>query len=221
MCMYVRVCLCMCMCVQGCIVYIYHVIAIKICWTFSCRICDLCTFKKKGNLHYCMQVSNSYFQSHLKSTSSDWLLIKIKTLHCLSIISHTSIMWSTTWYLCAPFHRKVATIETLLWDSTFHYYSQSGSMIQAIVMEVAILAEFLPGAYAGGGGGGGGGVVGGSTPTPPPLGPFCVFFCCLSERLVMYDVYPCSVSGKLTREKKWRTPPPPPPPPPSGPGTAC
>ena len=44
---------------------------------------------------------------------------------------------------------------------------------------------------------------------------FCfVFCCCLSERFVMYDGYPYSVSGKMIQtfwgRKKCRSPPPPP-----------
>ena len=68
-----------------------------------------------------------------------------------------------------------------------------------------------PCVYMGGGGGGGSGVQ----PPPPPLLDPETFFFCLSERLVLYDVYPYSVSGKLTPKfwgwKKQSLPPPPPP----------
>ena len=51
-----------------------------------------------------------------------------------------------------------------------------------------------------GGGGGGGRGYGVQTP-PPPFGSENFFsFFCLSERLVMYDGYPYSVSGKLTQK---------------------
>ena len=60
---------------------------------------------------------------------------------------------------------------------------------------------------------GGGGGIWGFNPPPPPPHLIRYFFVCLSERLVMYNGYPYSVSGKLKIDHGMHATLPPPPPP--------